>query len=174
MVGFTGDTESEAEKILDLAHDLSRLKRSVSKGAAEVRVSINPFVPKPHTPLQWLGMKGRAGLVEIRERLYGGSGKRVKIEFHDIDRSLLEGALSRGGRELAPVIMDAWKGGARLDAWTEHFNFSAWEDAFSSSGMDIETSACRRFSPGDPLPWGHIDSGVKEEYLVSELTRSGL
>ncbi|MDD4013198.1 MAG: TIGR03960 family B12-binding radical SAM protein [Candidatus Omnitrophica bacterium] len=173
MVGFPGEAEDEAERIISLAKELSELKKGVSGAPAEVSVSVNPFTPKPHTPFQWLGMRDRAYLEKVRSRLTGRNTRKVEVEFHDIDQSMLEAALSRGGRRTAEAVHAAWKAGSRMDSWREHFNYGRWKDAFKTAGLDLEEEASRIYRPGSPLPWGHILPGYGEEKLAAEFARSG-
>ena len=51
--------------------------------------------------------------------------KGVDLSWHDAEVSFLEGALARGGREVADVIERAWRAGAVFDAWTEEFSLRA-------------------------------------------------
>jgi radical SAM superfamily enzyme YgiQ (UPF0313 family) len=146
----------------------------VSAGAAEIKVSVNPFMPKPHTPLQWLGMRDKQTLLNTRKTLLSGSSKKVKIEFHDINKSVLEAALSRGDRRMGDVIYRAWKKGAKMDGWSEFFKFSIWEESCLENGVDLWSCAGKTYGLDDPLPWDHIRAGTKQELLKSELLSSGL
>ena len=174
MVGFPGETEDQAQKISGLAGELSRLRKKVSKGAAEVRVSVNPFIPKSHTPFQWLGMRGKAYLERVREALMSRSSRMVKVDFNDIDQSMLESCLARGDRKIGDVLFAAWKKGAKMDGWKEFFYRSVWEEAFRDNGLNLEEIATKTYSINDPLPWGHIKAVLKEEQLGKEFERSGL
>lgn len=173
MVGFPHEEEEDARRIVSLAREISELKKEVSKGAAEVKVSVNPFIPKPHTPFQWLGMRKVEDLSRMKEILLSSSSKKVHIEFHGLEQSLLEACLSRGDRRMSSVIYSAWKKGARLDSWGEFFDFSKWQDAFKENGIDMESYASRTYETGDELPWGHIASGAKKEFLIKEFEASG-
>jgi radical SAM family uncharacterized protein len=172
MVGFPQSTEEEAAGILDLVKRVSLLKGSRPKSGAEVRVSVNPFIPKAHTAFQWCGMENRKELERKRGVLLSGSGKKIKINFHNIEQSLLEGALARGDRNVAKAIFTAWANGAVMDSWSEFFDFRRWEEAFKVNGMDIEQLAYRSFAVDDDLPWDHIDCGVSKDHLKNELADS--
>ncbi|MGD2279131.1 MAG: radical SAM protein, partial [Candidatus Omnitrophota bacterium] len=174
MVGFPGESEADAEKIIDLSRDVSLLKREVSKGAAEIKVSVNAFIPKPHTPFQWIGMRNRFDLARIRKKLLSRTTKKVHVEFHDIEQSSLEACLARGDRKVGNVIYSAWRKGAKMDGWSEHFNALPWEKSFSEHGMDLAGSASKVYHTEDRLPWAHIDAGISEDSLKNELVRSGL
>jgi len=173
MVGFPGESKAEVENIAGIAKELSTLKRSVSSSAAEIRLSINPFVPKAHTPFQWLGMKKEESLRETKEKFRFYSQKKIKFEFHDLKQSILEGALARGDRKTSDVIHTAWRNGAVMDGSFECFNIKIWEEAFKENGSDLYESACKTYSLNDVLPWSHIKTGVDEEYLKSEFKASG-
>ncbi|MFH1552638.1 MAG: TIGR03960 family B12-binding radical SAM protein [Candidatus Omnitrophota bacterium] len=173
MVGFPGEPQDEAEKIVKLARELSVLKKTVSGGAAEIKVSVNPFIPKAHTPFQWLGMKERSALSRVKEDLLSSSSRKIQVEFHNLDQSLLEACLSRGDRRLSGVIYTAWQKGARMDSWTDFFNFKIWEEAFSENGLDIHDYARRHYALRDILPWSHINTGVDSKNLEAELEASG-
>ncbi len=174
MVGFPGEADSEAEAIVDLARRISDLKRSISKGPAEIKLSVNPFIPKPHTPFQWLGMRDKTHLESVRKLLRARSSGKVIVEFHDLDQSVLEGALSRGDRRLGNVIYSAWEKGARMDGWKEFFNFARWQEAFAENDLDMAAIAGASYSPDEGLPWSHITGGVSSERLKAELMESGL
>ncbi|MBU0684158.1 MAG: radical SAM protein, partial [Candidatus Omnitrophica bacterium] len=173
MVGFPGEYEDEVEKIIEAAKKLSILRKTVSSKSAEVKVSVNAFIPKAHTALQWLGMSDKESLLKTRRKLMASSSKKVKFEFHNIDQSIVEACLARGNRKTSDVIYEAWTKGARMDGWTEAFNFKIWEDAFKENGIDIYDCACKRYSVLDVLPWAHIKIGRNEEYLRNEFKDSG-
>jgi radical SAM superfamily enzyme YgiQ (UPF0313 family) len=175
MVGFPQeDGIGEAEKIFEMARNLSELKREASGGAAEIKVSVNPFVPKPHTPLQWLGMKEMSHLEGIRDALLAKSTRKIKIEFHDLRQSLLEACLSRGDRRVSGVIYAAWKKGAKMDSWNDFFDLEIWKRSFAENGLGMRDYANRVYGVGDPLPWAHIKTGMDQAYLMKELEASGL
>jgi hypothetical protein len=99
-------------------------------------------------------------------------GRGLKLSWNDPDTSLLEAALSRGDRRLGRVIQDAWRRGARFDAWTEAFEPQRWWAAFSAQRLDPLFYAQRERPLEETLPWGHINSGVSREFLISEYERS--
>ena len=82
--------------------------------------------------------------------------------------SLLEAVLSRGDRRLGEVIHRAWQLGAVFDGWSEHFNHEIWLCAFKEAGLKPEFYSRRQRSPDEPLPWGHIDTGINPAFLKRE------
>ena len=109
----------------------------------------------------------------MKNRLHVNTSKKIKIEFHDIDRSILEACMSRGDRRTGKVIYAAWRKGARMDGWTEFFDFSIWEEAFMENELDIYSCAGRTYALGSALPWSHIKAGTADKALKEELEKSG-
>jgi len=173
MVGFPGETSEQMEQIITLSKEISNLKRSVSKGAAEIKVSINPFIPKPQTSFQWIGMRTKEELSLAKNMLMFHKSKKIKVEFSDIQQSLLEACMSRGDRKVSEAIYSAWKKGAKMDGWRDFFNFGLWRDSFRENDMEIEEYATRNYDLSDPLPWDHINTGTNKEQLKKELIKSG-
>ncbi|MGE4317805.1 MAG: TIGR03960 family B12-binding radical SAM protein [Deferribacterales bacterium] len=169
MIGLPGET---MEDVLEIA-ELSRKAKYLRKGRFSIKVSVSNFVPKAHTPYQWCGQNSGDEFYEKRKQLKELFIKyKIPHAFHGIKTSVLEGAMSRGSRELGDVIEEAVRKGAMFDAWTEHFNFSLWEQAFEKFGYKVSDFAEKTFGMDDTLPWEHIDSGVDINYLKKEYEKS--
>lgn len=160
MVGFPGETEDDILRIVDLSQKLSALRKDIDGRYAEITAAVSWLVPKAHTPFGWLGQKDRTYFEKARDLIL--SRKRelrlrfVKFNFHEIDRSILESAMGRGGRGLCDVIETAWRNGARFDLWDEGFDLKRWQQAFEAAGLNMETEAQKSFKPDQPLPWSHL------------------
>jgi radical SAM superfamily enzyme YgiQ (UPF0313 family) len=173
MVGLPTETMEDVEAIDTLVRQVRGIGRQARGKRAQVSVSVATFVPKPHTPFQWLRLERESVLEQkqaLLRRLVRGPG--ITLSWNDPATSLLEAALSRGDRRLAGVIHDAWRRGARFDAWGEVFDAQQWWGAFSAQGLDPAFYAHRERSLRETLPWDHIDSGVSKEFLISEYQRS--
>ena len=169
MIGLPTETEDDLIEIAELVREVSGCGRRRGSKGGRVNVNISFFIPKPHTPFQWEGMAGseelRAKVRLLRNHLHPG---RVKLNWHDVHCSQLEAVFSRGDRRLAGVIEEAWKRGCRFDGWTDHFRMDLWLQAFRSQDLDPEFFANRKLSTRARLPWDHIDTGVKKEFLLKE------
>jgi hypothetical protein len=136
-------------------------------------VSLATFVPKPHTPFQWVAQEKEEELAARHELIRQGLRRTgVRLSWSDPKTSLLEAALSRGDRRLGKVIYRAWQAGSVMDAWSEHFDFQKWQAAFQESGLDPDIYARRERFTDELLPWSHIDTGVRPEYLKREYQRA--
>ena len=135
-------------------------------------VSVSTFVPKSHTPFQWEPQLDRETIAHRQRVLKDAMPRKgVELSTHDVDVSLLEGALARGGRELADVIEEAWRAGAAFSAWTERFDPALWARAFESCALPAPDGGSP-VAAGALTPWSHIDTGVTTEFLLEERDRA--
>ena len=142
-------------------------------GRARVRVSTSNFIPKAHTPFQWIAQCD-ADTLRRRHRILREGCRRAGVQFswEDPEKSLLEAVLSRGDRRVAEVIETAWRLGAKFDAWSEHHEWSIWERAFEAHDLDPADYAYRDRDLWEPLPWDHIDSATTKSFLRGEWMRT--
>ena len=144
MMGLPTETDEDIVGIARLADHVVELAREIvpkeQRGGVSVSISVAVFVPKSHTPFQWCGQLDREE-VKRRQQLLLRSvrSRQVRVSYHDADVSLLEAVLSRGGRDVAPLILEAWRRGARFDAWSEQFNLDRWRDAAAACGIDLDS-----------------------------------
>ncbi|HEV8336956.1 MAG TPA: TIGR03960 family B12-binding radical SAM protein [Candidatus Polarisedimenticolia bacterium] len=173
MIGLPTETDADIQGILELTHRILRLGRQYAKRAARITLSASSFIPKPHTPFQWLPMERMEALREKQSRIRSGvRGSAIQFKWHDVEISWLEGIFAKGDRTLGRTLLRAWERGCRYDGWTEHFRYRDWVEALSETGVDPERFLYQRLEVGSRHTWDHIDSGVSERYLAKELTMS--
>jgi radical SAM family uncharacterized protein len=173
MLGLPGETMEDVQAIISLIDKVHAEGEKARERTPQIRVNFSTFVPKPHTPFQWVAQEGEETLTAKHELLKRGWRKKaVKLSWSDPKVSQLEAALSRGDRRLGSVIYRAWKLGCIFDSWGEHFNYENWSRAFSESGLDPAFYAHRARSLDELLPWSHIDIGVTTTFLKQEYKRA--
>ncbi|MFA5093415.1 MAG: TIGR03960 family B12-binding radical SAM protein [Candidatus Omnitrophota bacterium] len=171
LIGLPGETNADLEGIIDFANKSSEAKRKPGAGPAQINVSINPLIPKPHTPLQWLKMETITAIQEKQSYLRSHcKNRRIKFNFHNFQMGFLEGVLSRGDRKLAKVILHVYKKGAKFDAWSDHFSFSKWMEAFTQEGVDPQIYLNEKPTTAI-LPWDFIDMGIEKNDLLTEYVK---
>jgi len=168
MIGLPFEEDSDLNSIVELSKKISRLGPQRRKGHV-LNVSISPFVPKAHTPFEWLPQleleESKRRIDFIRERL---QSNRVKVKWNKSEASWLEGIFSRGDRRLTKILVEAWQQGAHFDSWSEHLNVDIWKKAFKRYNLDPNFYLLRERDHDEVLPWGHINSGISKEFLLSE------
>lgn len=173
MCGLPGERTADLDGIVEMAEQIARIGRDVTGRYVEVTASVSNFVPKPHTPYQWNEMQTREYFRWAHKYIRSQVKIRtVTVKSHDIERSLLEGVMTRGDRRVADALLEAWKRGARLDSWTEYYQPDLWWKVFEDLGMDIQFYSHRARPVDEVLPWDHILVKKGRAYLAKEQGRS--
>jgi radical SAM superfamily enzyme YgiQ (UPF0313 family) len=173
MIGLPGEDMDDVRAIVDLVGDIRAIGRRVHGRKAQVNVSVNIFVPKPHTPFQWVPLEPTASLHDKQSLLRRAlRGRGLKLDYSDIEATLIEATLARGDRRLGAVIQRAWELGARFDAWDERRKGDAWANAFTEKGLEPGFYSSRRRSLDETFPWEVVSAGVHRRFLTQELERS--
>jgi len=173
MIGHPSETLEDVQAIIDLARAVLAQGRRVHGKAAQVNVGVSTFVPKPHTPFQWVPLDA-VDNIEAKQALLkrGLRGKGLNLSWTDPEVTRLEAMLSRGDRRLGRVIHRAWQLGARFDAWDEQFKPEAWWTAMEEAGLDAAFYTHRERAIDETFPWDHIDVAVRKKYLAQDYLMS--
>ncbi len=149
MIGLPGETEDDVAGIVRL---VERIKSSFS---GSVSVTVSGFVPKPHTPFQFVKftpvkeLRRRARLLKMRD-----------VELHiDVGRQTeVQAVISRGDERLADVIAEAGQRGVPLGT------------ALRKSSLDW-----KRYLEDEAYllsaPFTKIDMGVGSRFLEVEFEK---
>ncbi len=173
MIGLPTERDDDLEGMVRLVKEVVRIGHKILKSSPQINLSIPAFIPKPHTPFQWLKMEDEETLRE-KYRFLTSSLKRypfIKFKKHPLKNSILEAVFSRGDRRLNQVLWESWRGGARFDSWSDCFNFGGWEETFKQKNIDYKhyLGALDRDAV---LPWDHIHSGLRKTHLLEELGKA--
>ncbi len=173
MVGLPFETEEDIKEIFYLCKEISNIFSDTKR--FKLTASVAAFVPKPHTPFQWIR---QCSFEEIEEKLLLLKSlfkrqKRIKLKWHNPKMSFVEGVFARGDALLSKVIEQAYKEGDILTSWDDFFNFELWLKAFEKCQIDPYTYLNSR-SFDDILPWEYINTGVNKNFLIKEFKKAEL
>ncbi len=178
MIGLPGETDEDLDGIAEIARRMNEIYLSVretmeKKGRFNVTVSVSNFVPKAHTPFQWVAQNTpeefRRKHYYLKDRL---RMKGVTFQYHGTETSFLEAVFARGDRRVCETMIRAWELGCKFDGWTEYFDYQKWLQAFEETGVKPEFYSQRPRFRDEVLPWDLIDCGVTKEYLWREYERA--
>lgn len=170
MIGLPTEIPDDIKGIVNT---VTGIRRASKESPPRIKLSVSAFVPKAHTPFQWVAQDSQESLREKFNELKGSlRATRAQLSWENPEASLLETVLSRGDRRLGEVIYQAWRSGCTFDAWSEHFKYDTWLRSFDSVGLDPAFYAHRQRSLDEVLPWSHIDVGVTPEFLKQEYRRA--
>ncbi len=169
MIGHPSETIQDVQAIADLCKAVLAEGRKIIGKRAQVNAGVSTFVPKPHTPFQWIPCD-TTDQIRLKLELLKGElrGKGLKLNWVNPEDTMLEAWLSRGDRRMAEVIYQAWKFGAKFDAWGDQFRYHLWLDAFNVVGLDPTFYTHRERPIDETLPWDHIDSTVRKKFLTED------
>ena len=120
-------------------------KSSKKKSKVSISFSVNPVIPKPHTPLQWesYDMKG----IKSKIRYLKKNLKGLDIKFDSAKMGLIQYVLSCGDREIGDLIERSLNEKISIKEWAQN---------------------APNYEFGDDLPWNPIDVSVSKDFLISE------
>jgi radical SAM family uncharacterized protein len=173
MIGHPSETNDDVQAIADLCKEVLRVGRQEVGRRANLHAGVSSFVPKPHTPFQWVPCETINSLREkqsLLKRQLRGEG--LKLTWTQPEETMLEAWLSRGDRRMADVVYRAWKKGARFDAWKEHFRYDLWMDAFNDTGLDPDFYTHRNRPAYEAFPWEHISTTLRRKFLYDDFLSS--
>jgi radical SAM superfamily enzyme YgiQ (UPF0313 family) len=160
MVGLPGETDDDIAAIGTLTGRIRQIWEAVGRERGKLgrlTLSVNPFVPKPWTPLQWAAME-QVSRLEKRYRLLQrmiGPLANVDLQLESLRSAELQGLLARGDRRcgrLLPLLA----AGQGLKA------------ACREAGLDPAFYLHRERGQDELFPWEIIAQGIRREYLRQE------
>ncbi|MGC8777278.1 MAG: TIGR03960 family B12-binding radical SAM protein [Candidatus Caldatribacteriaceae bacterium] len=174
MIGLPEEREEDLVGIVELlAGILAVGKKSQKK--VNVHLSVAAFIPKPHTPFQWVAQESVENLKEKMRFLSSRLqcfGKRVRFNWSSFETSAIEALLARGDRRLARVVERVYRKGGVMEGWTEFFSFERWCSALEEEGLSLGEYIYRELPCSASLPWDFISCGVSKEFLWEEYQRA--
>ncbi len=164
MIGLPFETEDDIVEIEKLIRDILG---AYPKGG--LKLAINPFVPKPHTPFEAVPFAGVADLNEKISIIKRMKRHRVEIKYQSPEISYIEAILSRADARAFSAIEQVYKQGGKFEEWREGFDFSRWQRAFDRANIDPGVY----LQPQEHYPWDFVDTGVDKDFLKREYARAG-
>jgi len=169
MIGHPSETLEDVQAIADLCKLVLKEGRKEAGNRVRVTAGVGTFVPKPHTPFQWVSCD-TIDQIKLKQDILKRTlrDRGLKLNWTEPESTMLEAWLSRGDRRMADVIYNAWQSGAKFDAWKDHFNYDTWMQAFADVGLDPDFYTQRERSIDEVFPWEHIDTTVRKKFLIED------
>lgn len=164
MVGLPTETTADVEAIPSLMRRIRHVfvaRSKVHGRIGRITLSISPFVPKPHTPLQWHPFETvpvlRAKLKLIQRALRSTPNVQV---HHDVPKwSYIQALLSRGDRRVGRLLLETVRTGD-------------WGRAMREININTDFYVHRARDEDELFPWDFIDHGVVKGFLLEQYHRA--
>ena len=169
MIGLPTETDDDVVEIARLAE---KIRARLPGGVGRITLSINPFVPKPWTPLQWEPMEDLATL-RSRARLLQQEADRIPgatIDLESPREAYWQTLLSRGDRRVGALLEEAHRARGRFWPIVRQANR---EGGFGDCPAPDEF-VHRAYDTHEALPWDFIDHAVDKGYLLAERRKARL
>lgn len=165
MVGLPTETDEDLDEMFILVERIKDRMLEAGKKfgrAGKIIPSLNGFVPKPNTPLQWDAICGEKELKRRLKYVCKGLSRipNVEVRFMSARIAHEQALFSSGDRTVAKVIQHAASRGLSIREAARDLRF---DDAFHIS---------RDRTYDEFLPWSIVDSGLSLEFLKDEHEKS--
>ena len=144
LIGIPGESMEDIHDLCEYMKKIAEMHYNPKK----VKFSVNPVIPKPHTPLQWEGYDFKD--VKKKIRYIQKEMKNYNIKCESPKKGLIQYTLSCGNRQVGAIIEKSL---------TKNVILKEWRDISPKYEID------------DPLPWDNIDTGVNKKFLKIEHKR---
>jgi radical SAM family uncharacterized protein len=173
MIGHPEETLEDVQAIVDLCKAVLREGQKLLGSKANVNVGVSTFIPKPHTPFQWVAQDSHEQVLAkhriLKDQLRGHG---MHLRWNHIEDSEFEGIMSRGDRRLGGAIQRAWEMGCKFDAWTDGHKHDLWLKALELEGLTPHFYTHRERGLDEVFPWDHIDAAVHKKFLKDDYLMS--
>ena len=165
MVGLPGEEDSDIDAIIDLTKNIQQHVLNFTQGKRKFRritLSVNQFIPKPQTPLQWCALADVSETgKKIKKIVRTFSRDRQINVIHDVPKwNYVQALLSLGDRRVGEILMAVY----RLDG--------NWAKALKEVNINPDDYVYRRKSFDEIMPWDIVDLGTSKKALISECKKA--
>ena len=119
LYGLPFETEEDIDAIPKLVKQIAAL----GFGKQGVRLSINPFIPKAHTPFEsYIDNFSDPNLEDLKEKLKRiykplKGDKQIKFETLAVEEAYIQTLLSLGGTEMSDLVLKYYQTGQEFKKW---------------------------------------------------------
>jgi radical SAM superfamily enzyme YgiQ (UPF0313 family) len=161
MVGLPTETQDDLDEMFILVQRIKDRMLAAGKRfgrAGTIIPSLNGFVPKPNTPLQWEPITEEKELKNRIKYVARGLSRipNVQVRFMSARIAHEQALFSSGDRTISRVIERAAFYGGDL------------RRAIQETGIDPAFHISRRRSYTEFLPWSIVDTGLSFDFLKTE------
>jgi radical SAM superfamily enzyme YgiQ (UPF0313 family) len=157
MVGIPNETEEDVEATVEM---LKEVKKAVP--GLRLTLGCSTFVPKSHTPFQWLGVNPEAKkrLQKLEKQL---RSQGIEFRPESYNWSVIQALISRGDRRLTPLL-----------ELTRHYGdtVGSYKRAFKELRKklpELEYYVHADWQTDQILPWSHLHGPLPQTTLIKHL-----
>jgi radical SAM superfamily enzyme YgiQ (UPF0313 family) len=160
MVGIPGETSADVEATAKM---MTKLKKNVP--GLRLSLGCSTFVPKSHTPFQWLGVNRDA---EKRLQFLDKQLRSQGMEFgpESYNWSVIQALISRGDRRLSNLLELTREYGDSLGSYRRAFK------QLKGTIPNLSFYVTDNWSKEQVLPWSHLQGPLSQQTLIKHLNEA--
>lgn len=158
MLGLPTETDNDVDAFVQLAKDLKKEFKGFN-----IAFSFSTFVPKPHTPFQYIPRENTQLLEKKIKKLQKEFHKLgIEASFSSPKWDYYQTLLSRGDSSLSEYLIDVYKNGGKIGAFKSAAKkFDINTDLFVTNEMDKKLNS----------PWDVVLMNPSKHCLINEKNR---
>ncbi len=164
LIGLPSENDYDIKEIANLSkrivhHIRSTLKEQ--KGKFNLVLSVNPFIPKPATPFQWLPLEDVSILkrrLKIIKNIIKGD-KHIRLIYDLPKWAYIQTLLSKGDRRVGEILLSVYR-------------YGDWNKALRETSVNPDFYVYRIRRLDEIFPWDFIDHGIPKERLIEEYLKA--
>jgi len=165
MVGLPTEEEEDIDAIIGLAKKIQHTALSSTTGQKKFRrltLSVNQFIPKPRTPLQWCALTEVQDVNRrIRKIVSAFRRDRQITVLADVPKwNFVQALLSLGDRRVGDILLAVHRRGGH------------WLKALREININPDFYVYRPKKPDEILPWDIVDVGLPKKALIREYRKA--
>jgi radical SAM family uncharacterized protein len=165
LIGLPSETDEDVKAILLLAKRIRHQILSNQKNQKKrwrLVLSVNPFIPKPATPFQWVPLEEVGELKKKLKMIQRGvQGERGMKMIYDLPKwAYIQALFSKGDRRVGKILMGA------------HRYQGNWSQALRETSINSDFYVYRKRDLDEIFPWDFIDHGISKEQLKEEYLKA--
>lgn len=164
LIGLPSETDEDVKEIVNLSKRIKHYIISKLKGQKEkfnLILSVNPLIPKPATPFQWLPLEDVSELKRKIKIIKNGikGDKSIRL-INDLPKwSYIQSLLSKGDRRVAQILVSVYR-------------FGDWNKALRETNINPDFYVYRVRKLDEIFPWDFIDHGIPKEKLIEDYLKT--
>jgi len=164
LIGLPTEDQADLDELLVLTERIRLIWCEVGRRRGQlgtVTLSVNHFIPKPFTPLQWCGMETENNLKKKLRFLHAAISRipNTVLNSESIRSSALQAFLSRGDRQVGRLLPQLAEG-------------SNLKQICKKAGLELYDYVHKERRQDEVFPWEVIDQGFSRTYLWQEYLRA--
>ena len=165
MIGLPTEEEKDIDAIIDLAKKIQHHARQRTCGKRifrSITLSINQFIPKPATPLQWCALADVSIVGKKIKKIVNAFGREKQFKvIHDVPKwNYIQALLSLGDRRVGEILLAV------------HRLQGNWAQALKDVNVNADFYVYRQKQFAEILPWDIVDLGTAKKSLIAECEKA--